>query len=197
MKKEPYIIGLIGGVATGKTVVANILEAQGAHIIDTDMVSRELVEPGMPAYKGIVAHFDQDVLAADATINRTRLRRLIFENPVERQWLENLLHPMIRAAVAEQARSSQSNICVIAIPLLTDRDDYPYLDAVWLVTAEEAVRIDRLVKRDGIDWALARKMIANQPSIDVQKQLADRVIENQGNLPALQKMISELLLEVA
>lgn len=188
-----YCIGVIGGIATGKTAVTNILAGLGAEIIDTDQISRELLMPGLFAYQEIVAHFGQEVLATDATINRARLRRIIFEDETQRHWLEHLLHPLIRESVELKAKKSQARLCVVAIPLLKNREDYPYLDVVWLVMADEATRIARLTQRDGVDWTLACKMIANQPSIEQQKTIADSMIENNQDLSHLKQTLLEKL----
>ena len=127
------IIGLTGGIGSGKSAVANILAQQGVDIIDTDQIARDIVLPQEPAYEAIVDHFGSDILHDDKKLNRRALRKHIFEDEAQRLWLEALLHPQIRVIAEQRVKMSQAALCVVVIPLLKQRADYPYLAQIWTV----------------------------------------------------------------
>lgn len=188
------MIGLIGGIASGKSQVGQILAQQGAEIIDTDQIARELVQPETLAYRAIIRHFGDEVLNPDQTLNRSLLRQRIFNHQTDRHWLEGLLHPLIRQVVSDRITQSKAALCVVMIPLLQQRDDYPMLQEVWTVEASEAVRIQRLVQRDNMSVDMAKAMIAAQPDDKMRSQLADVVLQNQDTLADLQINVHNALL---
>ena len=187
------IIGLTGGMGSGKSTITELLQQHDADIIDTDVLARQLVLPNQPAYQAIVQHFGQKILQADKTIDRRLLRQKIIDNPADRQWLEKLLHPLIRQAAKQQAYASTAKLCVVVISLLKAREDYAYIEQFWTVEAEEAVRIKRIMQRDKVDAAHAKAMMASQPNKTLRHKLADVVIYNSGNMQDLtQQVLSQL-----
>lgn len=185
-------IGLTGGIASGKTTVANLFARLGVPIIDTDKVARALMDD--PAIKKqVISHFGDAILDDEKQIARSKLRKMIFDDAKARQWLESVLHPKIRAAVMEELNTLRAAYCIIVIPLLNagTRKHYP-LDHILVVDCSENEQIERVMQRDHIDKILAQKMIDHQLDRQSRLQLADTIISNRGNLSLLQKKIGEL-----
>lgn len=190
-----FIIGLTGGVAAGKSEVTRRFEARGIVVADADLAARAVVEPGQPALERVIALFGADVLQADGRLDRRRLREQVFADVEARRRLEAILHPAIRAHLAAQARSSAGPYAIAAIPLLTEvggRASYPWLDRILLVDAPVELQHARLVRRDGIDEALAAKMIAAQASRAERQALADDVVLNDGHPDHLDLAVARL-----
>ena len=186
------VIGLTGGIASGKSVVSTLFAILGAEIIDTDEISRELVAPGEPLLAELVARFGEAVLQADGSLNRRALREKVFADAAARKQLEDLLHPAIRARVAERLRESSAPYCIVVIPLLAETR-YPYaLDRVLVVDADPADQLSRLQARDGIDSALAEAMLAAQASREKRLALADDVLVNNTDLASLRSQVTAL-----
>jgi dephospho-CoA kinase len=190
-----YLIGLTGGIASGKSALERAFASYGVAIADADAIAREIVEPGQPALAEVVARFGSDVLKADGRLNRGALRRRIFDAPSERQALEAILHPIIRARLYDACRAATGAYAIAVIPLLTEsggRAHYPWLDRILVVDAADAIRQARLMQRDGIDADLAEKMIAAQASRAQRLALADDIVVNEGDLAQLQQAAGEL-----
>jgi dephospho-CoA kinase len=187
-------VGLTGGIGSGKSTVSNLFEKLGVHIIDTDLISRELVEPGRPALQKLADHFGQDVLNVDGSLNRVHLRQHIFGHPEERHWLESLLHPLIRQEVQHRIQSDQGLYTLIVIPLLTEnyRQDYPFLDRICVVDCEDSLQLQRTTARDGISPELAAQMLKSQLSREVRLTLANDIITNNHDLSALESQVMAL-----
>lgn len=188
-------IGLTGGIASGKSAADAAFSALGATVLDADIVARALVAPGQPALAGIVRRFGAGILQADGTLDRRLLREHIFADDDARRALETILHPRIRERLAEDAASSTGDYVIVSIPLLAEssgRQAYPWLDRILVVDADEATQRARLLARDGIDDALAGRMIAAQASRDARLAIADDILVNEGSLQALQARIGEL-----
>ncbi len=184
-----YVVAVTGGIASGKTAFAEYLHAQGAALIDADVVSRELVEPGEPALAAVAAHFGQDILNADGSLDRAALRMRVFDDAVERKWLEDLLHPMIRARMRALADASTAPYVVVVIPLLTEgggRKHYAWVNRIAVVDVSESVQAERLMARDKADIELARKMIAAQATREQRLAIADDVVSNTASLAQLE-----------
>lgn len=184
-----YVVAVTGGIASGKTAFAENLHAQGAALIDADVVSRELVEPGEPALAAVAAHFGQDILNADGSLDRAALRMRVFDDAVERKWLEDLLHPMIRARMRALADASTAPYVVVVIPLLTEgggRKHYAWVNRIAVVDVSESVQAERLMARDKADIELARKMIAAQATREQRLAIADDVVSNTASLAQLE-----------
>jgi dephospho-CoA kinase len=185
-----FCIGLTGTIASGKSTVAKQFEALGIDIINADHIARSLVEPGKPAFQDIVKHFGTSILTDNSTLNRAQLRQRIASNPVERAWLEALLHPLIREQIQLDITQCKSPYCVIEIPLLTDKAAYPYLNRVLLVCAPPEKQIKRLIERDHCTRNDALAMLATTKNDDEKRRaIADEVFVNNGSIKALQNKV--------
>jgi dephospho-CoA kinase len=190
-----FIIGLTGGVAAGKSEVTRRFEARGVAVADADLAARAVVEPGQPALARVIELFGADVLQADGRLDRRRLRQQVFADAEARRRLEAILHPAIRAHLAAQTRTATGPYAIAAIPLLTEvggRGSYPWLDRILLVDAPAELQHARLMRRDGIDEALAAKMIAAQASRAARQVLADDVVLNDGHPDHLDAAVARL-----
>ncbi|WP_449467537.1 dephospho-CoA kinase [Stenotrophomonas humi] len=190
-----FIVGLTGGIASGKSEVSRRFEALGIVVADADIAAREVVAQGSPVLAEIAKRFGSDILLADGSLDRARLRQLIFADAEERRALEAITHPAIRARVREVCAAAESPYAIAAIPLLTEvggRAAYDWLDRILVVDAPEAVQHARLLRRDTIDAALADRMIQAQASRAQRLALADDVIVNDGHPDQLQVHIEAL-----
>lgn len=179
----PYIIGLTGGIASGKSLVSHFLEQSGIEIIDADLIGREIVHPHTPIWQKIVEHFekkykDSSLLNADLSLNRAQLRQIIFEHPIERQWLESVMHPEIKNIIQYRIRQSHNATICLVIPLLKSREDYPMIQTLLVMDTDPAVQLERLIKRDEISIEQAKKIIQSQPSNPTRLAMADIIISN-------------------
>lgn len=190
-----YIIGLTGGIASGKSALEREFLALGIEVADADRIAREIVEPGQPALEAVTAHFGTALLGPDGRLDRASLRARIFADPEARKALEAILHPPIRAALHRQCLAATSPYAVAMIPLLTEaggRDAYPWLDRILVVDAPVDVQKSRLMQRDGIDAALAASMIGAQASRSQRLALADDIVVNDGDVIHLRNAVAEL-----
>lgn len=186
------VVGLTGGIASGKSAVADLFAELGITIIDTDIIARQLVEPGQNAYQKIVDHFGTEVVNSDGQLNRAQLRQKIFTNPDEKQWLELLLHPLIRNITAQRIQLADSNYCIVVIPLLYETWPNPLLDRVLVVDCTPELQLQRLIQRDKLSDELAHSIIAQQASRTERLSLADDIIENNDNLTVLTKIVRKM-----
>jgi dephospho-CoA kinase len=183
-----YRVGLTGGVASGKSAVANLFAALGVAVADADVAARAVVEPGQPALAAVVAAFGADVLDVSGGLDRARLRAQVFNDADARRKLEGLLHPSIRAALRDAAEAAPGPYVIIAIPLLAEgggRHAYPWLDRILVVDAPVALQRARLMARDGVDASLADRMLAAQADRLQRLTIADDIVINDGALAAL------------
>lgn len=190
-----FVVGLTGGIASGKSEVSRRFEALGIVVADADIAAREVVAPGSEALAQIAAHFGRGILQADGSLDRALLRQRIFADPDERRALEAITHPAIRAQVRSICETANSPYAIAAIPLLTEaggRPTYPWLHRILVVDAPENVQHARLLRRDNIDAALAERMIHAQASRAQRLAIADDVIVNDGHPDALQARIEAL-----
>lgn len=186
------VVGLTGGIASGKSAVADLFAELDITIIDTDIIARQLVEPGQNAYQKIVDHFGTEVVNSDGQLNRAQLRQKIFTNPDEKQWLELLLHPLIRNITAQRIQLADSNYCIVVIPLLYETWPNPLLDRVLVVDCTPELQLQRLIQRDKLSDELAHSIIAQQASRTERLSLADDIIENNDNLTVLTKIVRKM-----
>jgi dephospho-CoA kinase len=190
-----YIIGLTGGVASGKSALEHEFTTRGIFVADADRIAREIVEPGQPALAAVISELGNSVLALDGRLDRPALRQRIFGDAQARHALEAILHPVIRARLHDDCRAAGSVYAVAMIPLLAEgggRKHYPWLDRILLVDAPDAVRKDRLMRRDGIDSALAQKMIDAQATRAQRLAIADDIVVNDGGLSHLRAAVEAL-----
>lgn len=190
-----YIVAVTGGVASGKSEVTRRFEARGIHVADADVAARRLVMSGQPALDEIVGRFGAGVLQADGGLDRAGLRARVFDDDEAKRALEAILHPRIRVALRAECEGASSAYAIAAIPLLTEgggRAAYPWLDRILVVDVDRGTQIGRLMRRDGIDRALAERMLAAQATREARLAIADDVIENDGALEALDAKVEAL-----
>lgn len=187
------IVGLSGGIGSGKTAVSAAFARRGVPIIDTDVLARELVEPGQPALAEIVQRFGSQCLTAGGQLDRRSLRQQVFADAGARQALEAILHPRIRAAVQAQLATLDAPYCLVVIPLLAENPGFrTLLDRVLVVDVAPELQRQRVMARDGIDANQAQAMLAAQASRAQRLAIADDVIDNSGNLAALDPQVAAL-----
>lgn len=187
-----FCIGLTGAIASGKSTVAGYFAALGIEVLSADKIGKALTASGQPAFNAIIKHFGQPIIKTDGTLNRGLLRHIIFQDANERYWLENLLHPLIRQEIAATIRQVKSPYCIIEIPLLLNRSDYPYLNRVLRVLAEPEQQILRVMARDDSSREDALAILATQPDEQTTQALADDTLINSGSLDAIKKKITAL-----
>jgi dephospho-CoA kinase len=178
------IVGLTGGIASGKTVVSQVLKEEGAYLIDADQIARELVEPHKPAWDELKRVFGDQIVDSDGSIHRKKLAAIVFSNPQQRDLLNCLLHPRIkeemRRRVEEVARKDPEAIVVIDGALLVESGYYREMDQLIVVTSSERKQIERLRGRDGASREEAQRIISSQMPLHEKVKVADFVIENEG-----------------
>jgi len=190
-----YCVGLTGGIASGKSAVADRFAALGVAVADADVVARAIVEPGQPALGEVVAAFGVGVLLADGRLDRAALRKRVFGDAQARRRLEAILHPPIRLALREACMTAPGPYAVVAIPLLAEgggRDAYPWLDRLLVVDVPREVQVERLMQRDGIDAELAGRMLDAQATRGERLAIADDVLVNTGTLERLDAEVAAL-----
>jgi dephospho-CoA kinase len=185
-------VGLTGGIASGKTTVAELFAARGVPVIDTDEISRKVVAPGEPALKRIVLEFGSEILAHDGSLDRRRLRELVFSDPVQRQRLEAILHPIIREQLRRLSLQAGGPYQVHVIPLLIEGGLEDEVDRVLVVDAPLERQIERLLERDAESEKQARAMISAQAGRKSRLAHADDLITNEGTLADLEAQVERL-----
>lgn len=185
-------VGLTGGVGSGKSLVADLFAELGVPIIDTDVLAREVVKPGTDGYQQIINHFGEDILSADKSIDRAALKKVVFDNPQERIWLEKTLHPLIRKLASQKIDLLNGSYCIIAIPLLTENWPHPLVDRVLVVDVPEALQIKRVTERDQCSEELVKKIINSQASREERLAIADDIICNDKDIPYLKEQVLSL-----
>ena len=192
MSGSPLRIGLTGGIASGKSLVARFFAEQGAEVIDTDEIARELVLPGTPALEKIVASFGPGVLTHARSLDRARLRSIVFSDPERRRVLESILHPLIRAETLARADRSSAPYAVLVVPLLFETGFDRLVHRKLVVDCPESVQLTRLIERDGIGETEARAMLAAQLGRDERLAGSDDRIDNSGSPESTRKQVLDL-----
>lgn len=186
------LIGLTGGIASGKSTVSAILRGLDAQVIDADALAREVVEPQQPAWNEIVEMFGNEILQSDRTLDRKKLRKLVFEEPSARKQLETITHPKIRQLAQEkiaESAASGASLVVYEAPLLFETGIHLWLRPVILVACDIATQKRRLQKRDSLTDAEIEQHLGAQMSLEEKRKLADYVIENNGTLEDLESAV--------
>jgi dephospho-CoA kinase len=190
-----YVVGLTGGVASGKSEVARRFEALRVTVVDADVAAREAVAPGSEGLIAIVAAFGTGALAADGSLDRMAMRRRVFADDDARRTLEGILHPRVRVALREACLGAAGPYAIAAIPLLAEgggRAAYPWLDRILVVDVARERQLERLLRRDGIDQDLAEGMLAAQASREARLAIADDILVNDAGLDALDRHVAAL-----
>jgi dephospho-CoA kinase len=186
------IIGLTGGLASGKSTVAECFAARGVPVIDTDVIARELVQPGQPALEKIRAAFGLDVLTAEGRLDRAWLKQQVFADPSQRRRLEAILHPLIHQDVVSRLPALHGAYCLIVVPLLVESAQIYPLDRVLLVDVPEALQRHRATARDGLSPELVSAILTSQASREQRLAVADDVIVNDADLAHLDAEVARL-----
>lgn len=186
------VIGLTGGIGSGKSTVAEMFESLGVPIIDMDRIARQIVEPGQPALTQIKQAFGEKIVAASGQLNRQQLSKIIFDSAVRRHQLEAILHPLIRQETARQLAELKSPYCIVVIPLLLESEQRSLVDRVLVVDVPESLQISRTMQRDGISAAQVRKILAAQVGRDSRLNAADDVIDNSAAMEDIRHRVDEL-----
>jgi len=187
-----FTVGLTGGIASGKSLVADRLASLGAAVVDTDVISREQTAAGMPALAEIGRQFGADLIRGDGTLDRARLREHVFSDPAARKRLETILHPRIRKAAWERAGSTAGSYLVMVVPLLVETGFTDGIDRVLVIDAPRKLQISRLRERDGVTRGQAMAILASQASRRKRRAMADDVILNDGSRRRLIGKVDEL-----
>lgn len=187
-----FIIGLTGGIGSGKSTVAEGFSRLGITVIDADDIAREVVAPGTPALQQIRQKFGDRIVNAQGVLDRKALRTHVFNHAADKAWLNNLLHPLIRQTLLERAQQAVSAYCILAIPLLVENGLAVLVDRVLVVDVDEQVQLRRACARDGSDEQLIRNIMASQASREVRLAAADDVINNNQGVDALPVQIERL-----
>ncbi len=186
------IIGLTGGIGSGKSTVARYFAELGVPVIDADALARDIVAPGAEALRGIVEHFGPDMLKPDGTLDRARLRNIVFAQPEQRRTLENILHPRIYAEMRRRAAAIDAPYCVMVIPLLLETGQTGFVDRVLVVDAPEAVQRTRVHARDGLSPDEISAVMHSQVTRQTRLAAADDLISNDGGLDRLRQQTEAL-----
>lgn len=190
--KQPWVVGLTGGIGSGKTAASDWFAAQGITVVDADVVARQVVEPNQPAWHDIVAHFGPEVLHADDTLNRLALRTRVFADPQARQTLESFTHPRIRTHMLHQLQNATSPYVLLVSPLLLETTQHELVQRVLLVDVPEHIQQARAAQRDGQSTdAIAKIMAAQMPRAERQRRAHDTVMNHQ-DLNALHAQLQPL-----
>ena len=185
----PFIVGLTGGIGSGKTTVCAQFAELGVEVIDADHISRQVVEPGSPALQQLRDWFGADSLLPDGSLNRSWLRTLIFKDAAARERVESLLHPLIRSSILGHIHRTQSRWLILAAPLLLESSAYDFVDRILVVDVDEAVQIARTRSRDQCSEEQVRRIMALQLSRNERLRRADDVIHNDGDIGALRQQV--------
>ena len=189
--QRPFIVGLTGGIGSGKTAASDHFQRLGVPVVDADVVAREVVEPGMPALAAIAEHFGSGVIDAEGRLDRAALRRLVFDQPQERLWLESLLHPLIRLRTIEQLEAAQGPYVILVSPLLLETDQHKLVDRVLLIDVPEQLQIERTMLRDTNSREEVEAILRAQSARSFKQQHASDIIVNDHDLNHLHQQVEQ------
>lgn len=196
----PLIIGLTGGIGSGKSEASKRFAERGVLVVDADVVAREVVEPGKPALMQIAEHFGTDILDAKGSLQRGKLREIIFSNSTEKQWLESLLHPIINAEIRRQLAAATSPYAILASPLLLETRQFELVDRILVIDASEQQQLERASKRDKNNEGQIKVIMQTQLSRQERCARATDIIQNHSSIDELGGQVEkfhQLYLELA
>ena len=186
------IVGITGGIGSGKSAVTQRFEQHGITVVDADLAARVIVEPGKPALSAIAEHFGQDMIQADGALDRAALRQRVFADDNERLWLEQLTHPLIGQEILDQLAASRSPYTILSSPLLLETSQKDLVDCVVVVDVPEETQLARTMRRDNNDEAQVKRIMAAQIAREDRVRQADIVIDNSRTLEELDDLVEEL-----
>ena len=195
-KGNRVLLGVTGGIASGKTTVARMLEHLGARLIDFDLLSRVVVEPGKPAWRDIIAYFGEQVLLRDKTLDRKRMAELVFRDSEKRKKLESFVHPRIfeefRRMIKEYDPEDADIIIQVVVPLLFEGKLQHLFNKILLVYIPEEMQIARVMKRDRISREMALNMLRSQFRLEEKRSYADFIVDNSGSIEETKRQVEEV-----
>ncbi|NHN76144.1 dephospho-CoA kinase [Azotobacter chroococcum] len=189
---KPWILGLTGGIGSGKSAAARHFSDLGVHVVDADQAARWVVEPGRPALAEIAGHFGREILLADGSLDRAALRRRVFQSEKERRWLERLLHPLIRQEILASLEQASSPYAILESPLLVETDQHTMTRRILVVDVPESLQLERAMQRDQADRKQVEAIIKAQASREERLRHADDVLLNDRDLPWLRGEVERL-----
>ncbi len=192
MTPRNYVVGVTGGIGSGKSAVTDHLETKGITIVDADKVARVVVEPGSDGLAAIVAHFGSDILLSEGELDRAALRKIVFDDPDERKVLEGITHPRIREEIARQLSAAQSPYVVLASPLLLESGQNSFADYVVVVDVPESLQLARTMARDDNSEQLVKQIMMAQLDRETRLSRADTAVSNDGTLEELYAAVDDL-----
>ncbi|KPW03750.1 dephospho-CoA kinase [Pseudoalteromonas sp. P1-8] len=187
-----WVLGLTGGIGSGKSAVSAIFEELGIQVVDADIVAREVVKPGSVGLTKITAHFGDEILTNNGTLDRAKLRAIIFANESQKQWLNNLLHPLIRETMLSQLKQATSHYVILVAPLLFENSLEKYCNHTLLIDVPVDVQITRTTARDNVSVELAEQIIASQMSRADKQQKAGDILDNNRPLEEVKADVQKL-----
>lgn len=192
MTPRNYVVGVTGGIGSGKSAVTDYLETKGITVVDADKVARVVVEPGSDGLAAIVAHFGSDILLSEGELDRAALRKIVFDDPDERKVLEGITHPRIREEIARQLSAAQSPYVVLASPLLLESGQNSFADYVVVVDVPESLQLARTMARDDNSEQLVKQIMMAQLDRETRLSRADTAVSNDGTLEELYAAVDDL-----
>lgn len=186
---KPFVVGLTGGIASGKTAASDTFAKLGIDIVDTDIIARKVVEPGQPALSEIEKHFGHTIIQDNGYLNRAALRAKVFNNAEEQKWLNKLLHPAIRKQMLDEISLSTSPYVVLVVPLLVENGLNQLCDRVLVIDVPESLQVSRAIDRDKCDEAVIKNIMKAQVDRKQRLELADDVIVNNKDLQSLESEV--------
>lgn len=176
-----YVVGVSGGIGSGKTTVTNYFKKFNIDVIDADIVARQVVEPGTSGLNAIVGKFGQKILDQNGLLDRSQLRQLVFSDPENKKWINQLLHPAIRTEMVKQVQQANSVYCLLSVPLLVENNLYDMVDRVLIVDVSETNQLKRTLLRDKTNAQQIQAIMDSQASREQRLAVADDVIDNNDN----------------
>lgn len=192
MSRKNFVVGLTGGIGSGKTAVSDIFAGLGIDVIDADIIARDVVKPGTPALASIVEKFGRNILNAEGSLDRAELRAKVFEDSNAKVWLNQLLHPAIREAMQQAIVESITPYCILSVPLLIENKLQHLVDRILVVDCDETLQLQRALARDGSSEATIKSIMASQASRTTRLSHADDVVVNESSLAALSEQVNTL-----
>lgn len=192
LMKYKYVVGLTGGIGSGKSTVAEFFVDHGIELIDTDLLARDVVEPGSAALLQIADHFGAGIILADGSLHRQLLREIIFSDAAEKSWLETLLHPLIAELIQARVADCASSYCLLVSPLLLETRQHEMVDRILVVDVSVETQLARTLKRDQSDASTIKAIIASQINRQDRLHKANDILDNEFGLDELKTQVHQL-----